>query len=161
MTLHRTNFARTIFLSFILAPGCSLPLAGAPCPCISSMTCCESTMTCMEDMVACPRSTADGSVAPQVSGACLVVSQVGVLPLASEPDIGRDYARQFIPGVNDLAGLGTACTRPIYQRLLDEYCTKMRYPAETKIITYNPDGSYGPFNGPTSTGGFAYCGVPL
>lgn len=111
------------------------------------MTCCESTMACMEDMAACPSAAADQSASASLSGACLIRAEWSPLPSASDPDVGRGYARQFIPGVNDLPGLRQACTRSIFQNLLNQYCAMQVYYAESKIITYNLDGSYGPFDG--------------
>jgi hypothetical protein len=160
MISYRLLWAVVIVPFAILAPGCSLSLSGAPCPCISSMSCCESTMTCMEDMAACPPATPDQSASPSVSGACLIRAEWSPLPLASDPDVGRGYVRQFIPGVNDLPGLTQACTRSIYQKLLDQYCATQVYYAESKIITYNLDGTYGPFDG-GSVGFPLICGTAL
>lgn len=72
MTVRNTLFFVTIVLSPLLNPGCSLPLAGAACPCVAGMTCCEGENTCAEDPADCPAKPAP-IVTPSLAGVTAVV----------------------------------------------------------------------------------------
>lgn len=76
-----------------------------------------------------------------VSGACVVRNAVTNMPSAAAANQGLGYVRQFVPGVNDLAGLKAACTRTIFQTLRGTYCATQTAPVQSQLVTYKADGS--------------------
>src|ERR1700712_5246814 len=42
-----------VTMTVLLFTDCALPLEGAPCPCVASMTCCAAAQTCTADPDAC------------------------------------------------------------------------------------------------------------
>ena len=54
MIFRNLLFSSSIALSLVLFSGCSLAIEGAPCPCLSEMTCCAGSNICAKDQAACP-----------------------------------------------------------------------------------------------------------
>lgn len=43
-----------VMLMVVLVPACSLPLEGAPCPCVAGMICCARVQICAAAQASCP-----------------------------------------------------------------------------------------------------------
>ncbi|MFT3764584.1 MAG: hypothetical protein QM820_03565 [Minicystis sp.] len=79
--------------------------------------------------------------APEVSGACIVRDAYTNMPSFSDPDVGPGYAKQAIPGVNDIDGLKAACTSAIYEHLLGLQCAASGTDAQAEVVTYSTVGT--------------------
>jgi len=78
----------------------------------------------------------------KISGVALIRDASTSVPKASDPDVGKGYAKKTIPGINDIAGLRRAATPDIYKQLIAEYVEAgNKNPVQCQVLTYNQDGS--------------------
>ncbi len=54
MIIRSLRVLVTMTFLMLLFSACSLPLAGAPCPCVATMTCCAAAQICVADPADCP-----------------------------------------------------------------------------------------------------------
>ena len=78
-----------------------------------------------------------------VAGVVLVRDMYTNSPKASDPPVGKGYAKVTIPGVFDIEGLRRAGTDDIFAKLIAAYVSAgNKNPVQRQVLTYNLQGDY-------------------
>jgi hypothetical protein len=107
-------------------------------------------------------SSVSGASTPTstISGVCLLRGPNVSVPIFSAADVGYQYAKMAKSGVNDIAGLRSACTTANYDYLLQQYCTQNTITNSTlagqEVVTYTSSGGYSGSGGADGSGGSTY-----
>ena len=76
------------------------------------------------------------------TGVCLIRDSYTSVPLFSDPDVGKGYAKTAKPGVNIISGLQSACTQADFSNLLQSYCASNSNPIQQQVMTYDSTGHW-------------------
>ncbi len=74
------------------------------------------------------------------TGVCLIKDKYTDIPRFDIADFGNGFAKYAVSGINTISGLKTACTKTIYDYLLQNYCKTTNNPAQRLIATYDSKG---------------------
>ncbi|MBI2635391.1 MAG: peptidoglycan-binding protein [Parcubacteria group bacterium] len=74
------------------------------------------------------------------TGVCLIKDNYMDIPRFDIADFGNGFAKYAVSGVNTVTGLKTACTKTIYDYLLQNYCKTNSNPVQRLVMTYNYQG---------------------
>ncbi|MBI2578985.1 MAG: hypothetical protein HYW26_04715 [Candidatus Aenigmarchaeota archaeon] len=87
-------------------------------------------------------TTQTNQTASSDNGACVVRDSYTSLPLYTDPDLGKGYAKKTKGGINTIDGLKTACTKADYDDLLQKYCAQNNRSVQQGVVTYGPGGGW-------------------
>jgi len=74
------------------------------------------------------------------TGVCLIKDRYTDVPRFDVANFGNGFAKYAISGINTVSGLQTACTKTIYDYLLQNYCKSNANPIQRLITTYDYKG---------------------
>jgi hypothetical protein len=77
-----------------------------------------------------------------LGGVCLIRDSMMPPPSASEPDVGRGYAKNVIPGVNSVEALAERCSADMMRQLQERYCAAnpTAPSATSEVLTFGAGG---------------------
>lgn len=81
-------------------------------------------------------------VRPPNSGVCILRDSFTSIPQFDSAPIGSGYAFKFVPGVNTIAGLRTACTPSDYTELLGAFCVANNTDTQRGVVTIDAAGNW-------------------
>lgn len=75
------------------------------------------------------------------TGICLIKDRYTDIPRFDIADFGNGFGKYAVIGVNTVPGLQTACTKTIYDYLIQNYCKTNAIPVQRLITTYDARGT--------------------
>ena len=111
---------------------------------------CDSNDYAAFNVNQCPYGCSNGACLNQTTnqsastptGVCLIRDSYTSVPLFSDSDIGKGYAKAAKPGVNTISGLQSACSQSDYSALLQSYCTSNSNSIQQQVMTYDSTGHW-------------------